>query len=372
MATPQVPPRPTRSQHATTATAADDSLAVPQIPPRPGGRRKDRSISPDRYAPSPLNNLPRKPSTGGLYSKAHGNRSASSIDSPARPPSVTLPSLGQEGNEYGDLERHEEEQDTLEKIDSVETAAQTTHIGSDLPLHAPKPSLSKSGARAQVAAVTRTDSNQAAAAGFPSPASPREEHDPYNRSLKSKTSSTHVRPPSSAASDRPGSASIEEQGIPHIGRYVPMLPNAGDVQAPSPSPGAQLSEPPEGRQRHHGRKHSGREIFHGPPGSYGLHGHGVTNADKFEKNWYAKHPDELAKEEHGHYSPALADNRSEWALSSDDLNKIVQSTAKGAGFGEDFQYPLVTMLTRKVLRPTSLVCLMSRLVTWPRMNSPSG
>jgi hypothetical protein len=85
----------------------------------------------------------------------------------------------------------------------------------------------------------------------------------------------------------------------------------------------------DGSKRHHGRRKSAQ-----PPDSYGLHGHGVHPADKFEKAWYDKHPDALLREEHGQYSPALSNGRGEWALSSEDLNKIVRDTkSRGSGFG---------------------------------------
>lgn len=328
MATPQVPPRPNRSQHAVT-----EPIAAPHIPPRPAARMKERSVSPTRYAPSPLNILPRKASVPGLQVSAADSRSASSVDAPPRPPSVKLPSIGQEGDEYAGFDLPKQENSALEQALSDKNATTTSHVHSELPLHAPRPSLSQSGARAQVAAVTRSGSGQSPAPGISAAVSPRDDHDPYSRPLKSKTSSTVIRSQSSLSHDRPGSASLEGVGIPQIGQHVPMFPNAGDVQAPSPAliPHIEGTEP---RPRHHGRKHSGREVFHGPPGSYGLHGHGVTNADQFEKSWYAKHPDELAKEEHGHYSPALSGNRPEWALSSDDLNKIVHGTGKVPGSGE--------------------------------------
>ena len=54
----------------------------------------------------------------------------------------------------------------------------------------------------------------------------------------------------------------------------------------------------------------------------------------FEKLYYEKHP-ELLKKECGQYGGALGDGRGEWALSSDDLNKIVRETAsRGAGLGK--------------------------------------
>jgi hypothetical protein len=117
-----------------------------------------------------------------------------------------------------------------------------------------------------------------------------------------------------------------------------MYPNAGIVQAPSPSPFSTPFQPGIGfhndgsKPRHHGRKTSNRG-FEGPPGSYGLHGHGIIPKDRFEQAYYEKHP-ELLKKETGHYSGAIADSRNEWAMSSEDLNKIVRDTAsRGAGLG---------------------------------------
>lgn len=107
-----------------------------------------------------------------------------------------------------------------------------------------------------------------------------------------------------------------------------MYPDAGDVQAPSPGPSL---EQRAGRQ--HNRTRSGREGSL-PPGSYGLHGHGIPT-DNFEKAWYEKHPDEYVKEEQGQYGPGVGNPRPDWALSSDDLNKIVRNSAvNGAGLGE--------------------------------------
>ena len=81
-----------------------------------------------------------------------------SNDLPPRPPSVTIPSLGEEGIEYEDL-------DAINAADNQHTTpAETRNVASDLKLHAPRPSLPTSSAKAQVQAVTRTDSSQATAA----------------------------------------------------------------------------------------------------------------------------------------------------------------------------------------------------------------
>ncbi|OKL63355.1 hypothetical protein UA08_01287 [Talaromyces atroroseus] len=307
---PVIPPRPSRSPRTLNAAS------TPSIPPRPTNRRLDRSVSPgrDSYAPSPLNGPP--PSAG--LSRTTSN------DLPSRPPSVAIPSLGEEGIEYEELSAQNLE------------PAETRNVGSDLKLHAPKPSLPVFSAKAKVQAVTRTDSSQAAAAGFgKSSASPAVEEDPdqRSRSLHSKPHD-HARAESStpSSSRRQSMQFEEEQGIPEIGQRVPMLANAGDVQAPSPAPPRSGSASGQRIARHHQRTRSGREVFL-PPGSYGLHGHGVHATDRFEKAWYDKHPDELAREEQGQYGPAITE-RSTWALSSDDLNRLVRSSsANGSSLG---------------------------------------
>lgn len=273
----------------------------------------------DSYAPSPLNEPPNSSSL---------SRPASSSDLLHRPPSVNIPSLGQEGIEYEDL-------GIGDSPDSHHPSpAETRSVANDLKLHAPRPSLPSSSAKAKVQAVTRTDSRQAAAAGLDSSRSPV--HDESERTSRLLRSRTHSRADSSSASSsrRPLSQAGDEHGIPEIGQRVPMDPNAGDVQAPSQSP--YPSEHRTGRQ--HNRSHSGREGS-SPPGSYGLHGHGVPPSDKFEKAWYEKHPDEYAKEEQGQYGPGVGAPRPDWALSSDDLNKIVRSSAvNGAGLGEYWMF----------------------------------
>ncbi|TKA72311.1 hypothetical protein B0A49_03713 [Cryomyces minteri] len=269
----------------------------------------DRSQSPHRasYARSPLNGPPvsmQNTNKGGPYS--HSNLSAS--DLPPRPPSVSLPSIGQEGNEYANFD----------EPNGDDSPTQTRNIAGNLPLHAPKASVPSSTAKSQISTVTRTDSTQAAAAGIGKARGDDEEGE-----------------------ELPRPASVHnvdgEHGIPEIGLQVPMYPNAGDVQAPSPSPFSQIHPGGigfhnDGSQRKHGRKLSSRQEFL-PPGSYGLHGHGVVPRDQFERAWYEKHPEALNREQ-GEYSPAITGPRGEWALSSDDLNKLVHDSAsRGSGFG---------------------------------------
>lgn len=306
---PAIPPRPSRSQEPTSAPD------MPRIPPRPA-RNVERSVSPmrDSYAPSPLNEWPNSPGLNRTFSH----------DMPHRPPSVTIPSLGEEGIEYEDLT-------AADSSDShQQTPAETRNVGTDLKLHAPRPSLPSSSAKAKVQAVTRTDSSQAVPQSYDSPSF--DENERSGRSMHSRTQSRAES--STASSGRRLSSQYGEDLGKHadIGQRVPMYPDAGGVQAPSPSP--YLSE--HGHQRtgrHHHRTRSGREDSL-PPGSYGLHGHGVHPADRFEKAWYEKHPDEYAKEEQGQYGPGVG-TRPDWALSSEQLNQIVRSSsAKGSGLGK--------------------------------------
>lgn len=342
MATPQIPPRPIHPKHHEPQ-ATSSSTEAPTVPPRPQ-RRTDRSSSPhrDTFARSPLNDTTFSMSlsniSGGLYDSSGYSGSNSSLGLPQRPPSVNLPSLGHEGDEYADIEYTPSTDNTDSRPSSPE---QTRNVGSDLPLYAPKPSLSTSNAKARISTVTRTDASQAAAIGMGKMSSSwhGDDKDQFARSLKAKASATSIK--STTSTERPPSGHMVdgEHGIPEIGQRVPMYPNAGDVQAPSPSPFPQnlpIGTGFDGAQkpRHHGRTRSGKEVFTGPPGSYGLHGHGVQREDKFEKAWYDKHPEAIMREGQGQYGPGLSGGRAEWALSSDDLNKIVRDTAsRGSGFG---------------------------------------
>lgn len=335
-ALPQIPPRPTRMQDKTPATSAGENLLadIPKIPPRPINRRMERSQSPHResFAPSPFNEIPpeleRKKKSSTLYSSASGNPSTS--DLPHRPASVILPSIGQEGSEYA------EAFEVPDTISSPET--QSRSIANDLKLHAPKPSLPQSSAKQRISTVTRTDSDQAAALGYGRERAGSDHLIAGSHSLKSKSSFTSQ---SSSHDVERGATSSHDQdeSIPEIGLRVPMYRDAGDVQAPSPNPSAAIYAPGIGyhndgsqKSRHHGRRLSGKG-FDLPPGSYGLHGHGVLPHDKFEKAYYEKHP-ELLKKECGQYGGAIGDGRGEFVLSSEDLNKLVRETAnRGSSLG---------------------------------------
>ncbi|KZF22482.1 hypothetical protein L228DRAFT_267883 [Xylona heveae TC161] len=327
---PVVPPRPSRSpnpqNHASTSSST--AMDVPKVPPRPGSRRLERSQSPHRasFARSPLHDSP-------FVGRVPHERQESA---PRRPPSISMPSIGQEGIEYTSALYNPEEQDgtpSTANASGPNSPPKVGNIRQDLPLYAPKASHPEVNEKARVAAVTRTDSAQAAAAGIGRAAPTEDDKERQARPIFKRISFSR---PESVSTERPYSTRPEDEDSEGQGVRVPMYPNAGFVQAPSPAPQSSGHGTPEGSQRpsrHHGRTRSGREFFHGPPGSYGLHGHGVTPKDKFEKAWYEKHPDELEHEMHGEYGPGIG-VRKDWVLSSNDLNKLVHETAsRGAGYG---------------------------------------
>ncbi|KAH7078028.1 hypothetical protein BKA63DRAFT_277286 [Paraphoma chrysanthemicola] len=310
-APPSIPPRPARGQGSA---APATQLEAPKVPPRP--KRGDRSISPnpnrDTFARSPLNSP---------YGNAPPPKPR---DVPSRPPSTSLPGLGEEGNEYASFEDLSK---TLTN-ESLGPPQQTKSIAGDLPLYAPTASVPASTAKTRIQTVTRTDSSQAEAAGFGKLA-------PEDKTAKSGRSG-------SSLGSRPSSIYGEnnDHGIPEIGVQVPMFRNAGDVQAPSPAPFAQTQgsggvgfhNKPGGR--HHGRTKSGREIFHGPPGSYGMHGHGKISQDDFEKKWYEKHPEDLRREKAGEYGPHIQENRKDYHWRADNLEQLIHGAGeKGVGLG---------------------------------------
>jgi hypothetical protein len=240
-----------------------------------------------------------------------------------------MPSVGQEGIEYAEI-------CTPDAVDSPRAPNETRNIAEDLKLYAPRPSLPGSSAKDQINTVTRTDSSQAAAFGLGKPRSQDrssvDDKDPEKRSLRAKDSfassvSTGLERPTSSADNE------DQPDGPDVGHRVPMYPNAGMVQAPSPSPQSPY-EPGigfhnDGSRPRHQRQKSGRG-FEGPPGSYGMHGHGIMSKDRFEQAYYEKHP-ELWKKE----LSAYGEERNNWAMSSEDLNKIVRDTGhRGSGLGK--------------------------------------
>ncbi|EFQ98151.1 hypothetical protein MGYG_01187 [Nannizzia gypsea CBS 118893] len=294
-APPPIPPRPSRSPNNANANP-------PKIPPRPTSR-PERNSPPkiDSFAPSPLNALP---------SRFLG--ADSPIDPSIRPDSATLPPTAPRLVELSNPVTQGENVAGY----GVEQPAETRSIHKDLHLHAPRPSLPTSSATAQVQAVTRTDASHGHETGS--------EEDVSHQSLDSKSGVPHIQLESStSAANQKSHNNDEETGTQEIGQRVPMYPNAGYVQAPSPGPAS-----PHGGRNSHSRNKSGQETSM-PPGSYGLHGHGVTPDDPFEKSWYQKHPKELALEEQALHGSGVGSPRPDWAMSSEDLNKIVKSRATG-------------------------------------------
>jgi hypothetical protein len=303
---------------------------MPKVPPRPSSRRVDRSVSPSnplRYAPSPLNEgpfLPLQPKSprSHLFGPGAGLTPYDG-EQLGRSMSVDLPSVGEEGAEYAGIAQ--ESQTGPEsgpgsgpepEVDpeTVSSPEHTRTIGEDVKLHAPKPSLPAQSAKARVAAVTRTDSDQAASYGIGKPS--KDDPLPGNRSLKKKASTVSQLSMTESHLE-------DEHGIPEIGTQVPMYPNAGDVQAPSPAPGEIGSQESLLRKpKHHSRRTSARGFVELPPGSYGLHGHGILSSDKLEKAYYDKHPELRGKE----YTPYQPDRAQDYSMSSEDLNKIVRDT----------------------------------------------
>lgn len=287
---PSVPPRPSKSGQER------DQYLQPKVPPRPA--KRGVSPNPDRYAPSPLNSG---------FSGAKKDRSDSN-DPIDRSKSVELPAVaGEEGMEYDAL---------AEAVDSsresTTSPTQTRTIDENLRIYAPKAERPASSAKERIMQVTRTDSERAASFGIGK--ANTEVPTPSNRSLKKKASTTDGLSENEAEDD--------EHGIPEIGQQIPLLPNAGDVQAPSPAPGT------EAARLGHKRKSSSRGL---PPGSYGLHGHGVAPQDKLDKEYYQKHPELLRLEHH----PYQHDRVTNFSLSSDQLNRLVRDTeVNGHGVGK--------------------------------------
>jgi hypothetical protein len=305
---------------------------MPKVPPRPLNRRIDRSVSPNpaRFAPSPLNEGLYSPKTSTFLHLTPGGPNHN------RRQSVEVPSqAGEEGREYESLA---EQLNSAAYSDLSSSPEQTRTVGDDVKIHAPKPSLPAQSAKQRVMAVTRTDSDKAASFGIGRPSSDDTHAPSSNRSLKKKASTISQLSTTESHDD--------EHGIPEIGQQVPMFPNAGDVQAPSPAPGS--SGFVEGRDKNHKRRTSSRGNL--PPGSYGLHGHGLLPQDKLEKQYFQKHPD-LLKREH---TPHHYDRPYDFSMSSDDLNKIVRETAShGAGIGKVKSRPCPMLIITNLIQQPS-------------------
>lgn len=356
MSAPVIPQRPARSD--SKPPASQSGANAPLVPPRPA-KRLDRSASRERDASarSPLNEFAFTSVVPQQPEKTLSSRQDGPNAHLPRPPSVSsLPMVGQEGFEYASLDSHHHE-NTTDTKDPVQAPNETKNVASDLPLHAPKASMTPATAKSRIATVTRTDSSKAAVAGVGRPITDYVE--PAEHDVRPQ-SAAHGRSSSAVSTERAGSAQAsphdpeQEHGIPEIGLQVPMNPMAGDVQAPTPGPGASAQSTGVGYFNEgsrsvtvQGRTRSAQG-FQGPPGSYGLHGHGVGPHDQFEKKWYQKHPEELAKEESGAYGPALSAERPEWAMSSDELNKLVRDSSSrlpGMGAYSGYRHGRDTLLS---------------------------
>ncbi|KAL9477300.1 hypothetical protein ACSS6W_007141 [Trichoderma asperelloides] len=307
MQQPIIPPRPSKSPAKELAAAS----STPLIPPRPANKRIDRSKSPnpDRFAQSPFTDGAITVSPLGTQlspSNSHGEGNDHSE-------SVPMPSVGEEGLEYSVI--------TSELQGSgTEDAEQTRTVAQDLKLHAPKPSLPAASAKERVMNVTRTDSDRAASFGIGKPGH-LEGRSTSRNGLRKKSSTSFSATSEDQQID-------DEHGIPEIGQRVPMNPHLGDVQAPSPAP-------TDGSGKNHSRKLSSRGL---PPGSYGMHGHGVEPQDELDKAYYKKHPEVMQRE---HHTPLHDHRQTDFALSSSDLNKLVRDTAnrKSIDFSEPHGTP---------------------------------
>ncbi|KAF2209439.1 hypothetical protein CERZMDRAFT_86782 [Cercospora zeae-maydis SCOH1-5] len=336
MSTPSIPPRPQRNaqQNVQTAVRSDQPL----VPPRP---LRKTDPSPTR---SPLNFPP-----SAMATRPPPKRTSQEL--PRRPPSVSLPDLGHEGDEYSSF-------DQLSAEAKANTAEQTRNIAADLPMHQPKASVPQSTATKNISRVTDTDSTTAAGHGIgrSKPADdvhkmPPGDSSPASPSRMTRVTSNSRRAPSTEPpnilrtkasfnrssqslglerqASRPGSVYGDdtEHGIPEIGQQIPLNRFAGDAQAPTPGSGQSAHAPGigffnDGSTKQHKKKHSRQEFL--THDSYGLE-HDEDHADQFEREWMRKHPQEAAREQVYRHLP-----KPESALSSEQLNRIVHSSDSGA------------------------------------------
>lgn len=276
-----------------------------------------------------------------------------SQDLPRRPPSVSLPDLGHEGDEYSSFDQLPPEAHGV-SVEKDEDNEQTRNVAADLPMHQPRASVPQSTATKNISKVTDTDSTTAAGLGIgrarpaddvhklpPGDASPSRvtrvtgstrrapSTEPPNI-LRTKASFNRSTPTLGLErqTSRPGSVYGDdaEHGIPEIGQQIPLNRFAGDAQAPTPGGGQSAHAPGigffnDGSTKHHKKRHSRQEFL--THDSYGLE-HDENHADQFEKEWMKKHPQEAAKE---HYSRHLP--RPETAMTSDQLNRLIHSSDSG-------------------------------------------
>lgn len=229
-------------------------LEPPSIPPRPNSRKSSAArvaseATPGEGSPAPVTaGVPRIPPRPSRHKAPAATLEETHIDpkSPlAHPPESTAPSI-------------DAATPTPSEVDAEPQLKATATIPSDMEVHAP------------IARLTG-----ASLSGRPD----------FLRSISTGTST----PPR-----LPASKIVNDGGIPEIGKQVPMYPNAGDVQAPTPAPSRQTSALPT-----HPKK-------------------GPRSASPYKKEDFGEYGSSLHPLERrsGHYS-----------LSSDDLNQIVAQTA---------------------------------------------
>ncbi|RKF62202.1 putative protein impact protein [Erysiphe neolycopersici] len=304
---PEVSSHPLLAQvQEQNKSAGAFGIDTPKIPSRPIDKSTGRSISPnqDNYARTPLNKAPLCLNINEAENQVSATNSAGLSDSEiCHLLSVKLPSIGQEGTEYADVYKTQDE--NLNKL-----PINNKHISSSCQSDKLESTYLKSGVESLVTAMAHTDSSK--------------------DSVMTNTSE-------GIGTDRQISdVSKNTQGIPQIGLFVPMYPNAGDVQAPSQSLKANKitgnsSDDHKEESKYDSQKLNGR-VQEIPSDAYGRYGHGFVSQDLFDKAYYKKHP-ELFKKEIGSYG----ETRPEWAMSSEDLNKIVQDTA---GHGTKIGYSI--------------------------------
>lgn len=334
MSIPVIPPRPSRSNNGPSSNPQSVSIAAHSVP-----EPLDRA----QFARSPLNELP-DGFKNAPYSPVHSL--AAHIDEPERPPSVNLPSIGFEGEEYS----------TFSPPPGSQAPKLSRNVAKDLPLHQPTAAVPASTAKSRIQTVTSTQSTNPSTTASPViPSASPSSHDGIHHLDPDRPNALRARASFNQSSASLLSAGSADDSGADSGIHVPMYPDAGIVQAPSPGPptstpgSAALSSgfPQDSSpMKHHHRRASSRQEF-GPPGSYGLHGHLHEPRDQFERAWYQKHPEERQKELHRVYDPGHTPIAT--AMSSDDLNKLVHHTSEtGIGLGKDLAIEYGQYLTINV------------------------
>lgn len=203
---PQVPSLPlvalVREQNKSAGAFGIDP---PKAPSRPNDKTLARSISPnqDKYARSPLNEASLNLNKNKTENQTSAASSARLSDTEfCHLLSVKLPSIGQEGTEYADVYKNQDE--NLNKLPIKNNCINSIYQFDD-----PESTCQDSEVESLITTMAHTDSSK--------------------DSVMTNTSQSIETDPQISE------ISKNTQGIPQIGLFVPMYPNAGDVQAPSQS-----------------------------------------------------------------------------------------------------------------------------------------